>query len=116
MKKHLATGKHGEEIAARFLANKGYDILERNYRHKKSEIDIIAQLGDLLVFVEVKSRTNIAFGYPEEAVGQAKIEKVLEGAEQYTYEHHWDGDIRFDIVAITYKPNLEVVHFKDAFY
>ena len=96
-------GTKGEQIAGDYLMSKGYDIIRTNYRYKHAEIDLIAKLNGLLIFVEVKTRTNLNFGYPEDFVDDKKANKVMEGAEQYTYENNWDGDIRFDVVAITIK-------------
>jgi len=71
-----AVGELGENIAARYLANSGYAILEKNYTCKFGEIDIIAKKGMVIAFVEVKTRTNISCGYPEEAVNKYKIKKI----------------------------------------
>ena len=117
MSDKIEKGKAGEDLAARFLLEKGYQILARNYRYKRSEIDIIAQKDNCLVFVEVKWRSTDAFGYPEEFVNEKKAAKILEGADQYIYEANWNGNIRFDIVAIRQiNGQTEVVQIEDAFY
>ncbi|MCE2995186.1 MAG: YraN family protein [Cyclobacteriaceae bacterium] len=117
MSDKIEKGKAGEDLAARFLLEKGYQILARNYRFKRSEIDIIAQKDNCLVFVEVKWRSTDAFGYPEEFVNEKKAAKILEGADQYIYEANWNGNIRFDIVAIRQiNGQTEVVQIEDAFY
>jgi putative endonuclease len=108
-------GTEGERLAAEYLSGKGYAILETNFRAGKSEIDIIARDGDILVFVEVKLRSRTDYGLPEEWVDDRKIEKVLEGAEEYLDIHDWPGDIRFDIVSIVQKSTPEIEHFEDAF-
>ena len=112
---HQKTGREGEAAACDFLIGKGYEILETNYRYKRSEIDIIARKAQLLVFVEVKTKSYSSFGYPEEAVGTRKAQKVIEGAENYIYEHNWEKNIRFDIIAIDNSSN-EILHLEDAFY
>lgn len=110
-------GEKGEQIAVNFLRSKGYNILQRNYRAKKSEIDIICRDGEILVFVEVKARTSVKFGNPEEFVSAAKEAKVIEGAEIYIVENNWNGAVRFDIISILMQMDIiEVKHFKDAFY
>lgn len=110
-------GKLGEENAATFLVKKGYKILERNYRFKKSEIDLICLQNGLLVFVEVKTRSSKAFGNPESFVSQNQQEAIIRAAEEYMLEKNWEGDIRFDIVAIYKKgKEEELMHFEDAFY
>ena len=117
MSDKIEKGKAGEDLAAQFLIEKGYQILARNYRFKRSEIDLIAQKDNCLVFVEVKLRTTDAFGYPEEFVNEKKAAKIMEGADQYIYELKWKGNIRFDIVAIRQiKDQTELVQIEDAFY
>jgi putative endonuclease len=106
-------GKQGEAKAEKFLTDKGYTVIARNYRYKRSEIDLIVQKENWLVFVEVKLRTSKAFGFPEESVNAAKRKKILEGAAQYLHETNWTGKVRYDIVAIH---NNEIEHFEDAFY
>lgn len=110
-------GKEGEEIALAHLISKRYKILAKNYRYGRSEIDIIAQDGDLVVFVEVKIRETDAYGLPEEAVSTAKMNKMAEGAEGYLLENDIHSECRYDIVSIIknqYK--TEVKHFVDAFW
>ena len=110
-------GKLGEDKAAHFLDGEGYEILARNYRFKKSEIDIICKKGDLLVFVEVKSRSSKAFGEPESFVSVTQQKAILRAAEAYMLETHWEGDIRYDIIAFFKKGREEeLTHLPDAFY
>jgi putative endonuclease len=111
-----AQGQRGENLAADFLRQKGYEILDRNYRYQRGEIDIVARWGLLLVFVEVKTRSSTSFGYPEQAVGRAKQNLIKQTAEWFVLAHQHQGDIRFDIVSIVTSPELEIVHFEDAFY
>ncbi|HCZ36700.1 MAG TPA: YraN family protein [Cytophagales bacterium] len=110
-------GKDGEDLAAAFLQQAGYEILERNYRYKRSEIDLIVRKAGWLVFVEVKMRSSDAFGYPEEFVDYQKAKNIVFGAEQYTYEKKYDGNVRYDVIAISMKYGKpEIKHFEDAFY
>lgn len=113
---NLNLGKKGEKIAAAFLEEAGYKILQANYRAGRGEIDLIVQNNDLLVFVEVKARTSVNFGFPEEAVTKKKAEKLIETATVYLEERSWDGPIRFDIVSVDLSKKGEVMHFEDAFY
>jgi putative endonuclease len=106
-------GREGEAKAEMFLIDKGYTIIARNYRYKRSEIDLIVLKENWLVFVEVKLRTSKAFGFPEESVNATKRKKILEGAAQYLQETNWQGNVRYDIVAIH---KNEIEHFEDAFY
>lgn len=106
-------GKTGEALAARYLQKQGYEILASNYRYKKAEIDLITRQGKLIVFVEVKLRTSLDYGLPEQAVTPQKQALILLAAENYLVENNLDNDIRFDIISII---NDEIDHFEDAFY
>ena len=110
---NLLTGKQGEAQAEEYLKGIGYEVVERNYRYKRSEIDLIVRHGNTLVFVEVKARSQNRFGNPEEAVNDKKRQNVLAAANQYIYEKNWLHQIRFDIIAILNK--TELAHFEDAF-
>ena len=117
MKNKRVLGNEGERAAATYLENIGYIVLEKNWRFKRSEIDLICKKDDTLVFVEVKTRSYVAFGEPEAAVDQKKAEKVMEGAEEYIFQNDWHGDIRFDIVSILMNDGKQkVLHLQDAFY
>lgn len=117
MAQHNDTGKQGEDEAVRYLQQKGYQILERNYRYQHAEIDLIAHKGKLVIFVEVKTRTSTRFGNPEEFVNSAKARLVMKAAEHYIFAKDWQHDVRFDIVAVTVTPEeVNVKHIEDAFY
>jgi putative endonuclease len=117
MAQHLETGKEGEDKAAAYLKEKGYEILVRNYRHRHSEIDIIAKKDKMLLFIEVKTRTNVSFGMPEEFVDYAKAKLIMRAAEHYIFDTDWQFDIRFDIVAVVINQNeTKIRHVEDAFY
>ncbi|HPI78929.1 MAG: YraN family protein [Cyclobacteriaceae bacterium] len=113
----IKRGFEGEGLAIAFLENKGYRLRAKNYRHKRSEIDLIMERGSWLVFVEVKTRSSVTFGYPEDFVDDKKANKIMEGAENYIIENNWEGNVRYDVVAVTLrKDGPEIVHFEDAFY
>lgn len=117
MAQHLETGRKGEETAARYLVAKGYTILARNYRYRQAEIDLIVRKENLLVFVEVKTRTRQDFGFPEEAVSARKVQLLLRTADEYIYQNQWPYDLRFDIIAIQVKgKDYQVHHIEDAFH
>ena len=117
MAKHNILGKKGEDIAARFLAGKGYNIVERNWRTGRDEIDIIAYDRDTLVIVEVKTRSTDFFGEPEEAVTEKKQKFLVRAAEEYVNQKEIDSEIRFDIISIIIERGKETVkHIEDAFY
>ena len=110
-------GKAGEDLAASFLEKQGLKIIDRNYRFERGEIDLIAEEGDELVFIEVKARSSRAFGTPEEAVTEEKQEQVHSVAEGYLYEHDIDNrPCRFDVVAIEFINNkADIRHIRNAF-
>jgi Predicted endonuclease distantly related to archaeal Holliday junction resolvase len=110
-------GNIGEKLAVTFLVERHYAILETNWRSGKKEIDIIARKDDVIVFVEVKTRSSIRFGMPEESVTPAKAEHIVQAAMHYL-ENKTFKDIRFDIISILIKKNKEpeIFHIKDAFY
>ncbi len=102
-------GAWGEETAARFLTDKGYRILDRNWHAPHGELDIVAQDGETLVFVEVKARRRHDFGRPEEAITPAKQRKLRETAWAYLQVHDLvEADFRFDVVALDQARSGEV--------
>jgi putative endonuclease len=113
MSDKIKKGKEGEATAEQFLVGQGYEIVARNYRFKRSEVDLIVRKENWLVFVEVRLRNSTTFGHPEQTISEAKQKKVMEGAAQYLEETNWKGNVRYDVVAITRK---EIMHFEDAFY
>src|SRR5688572_19290122 len=116
MTEKALTGSRGEDMAAAFLREKEFEIVTRNYRYKRSEIDLIVRKSNLLVFVEVKTRSSALFGEPEAFVNEKKAAKIFEGADQYVHENNWNGNIRFDIVSVKLGDSPEVIHFEDAFH
>jgi putative endonuclease len=98
-------GAMGEEIAANYLKTEGYDIIERNYRFHKGEIDIVAKdnKSRYLVFVEVKSRNNLEFGEPEFAITTAKMKQLKRMAKYYLLDRHiTDLDCRLDVITVLF--------------
>lgn len=116
MNKNKEIGRKGESLAVEYLINKGFIVLERNYRYGRLEIDIIAKTKNVIVFIEVKTRQSKRFGYPEEAVDNRKSDHILTCADHYIYQNQWTGDIRFDIISIFLKPEILIEHIEDAFY
>ncbi|MGZ3898910.1 MAG: YraN family protein [Bacteroidia bacterium] len=110
-------GNWAEEKAVKFLLKKNYSILERNWRFKKYEVDIIAKHENTIVFVEVKSRGTDAFGDPEMAVTRGKQRFLITAADQYIKENSIELQSRFDILSIlVINNNITVKHLEDAFY
>lgn len=117
MAEHNDLGKLGEELAVDFLENNGYEILETNWTFDKAEIDIIAQKDNILAVVEVKTRSRLDFGLPQEFVKSKKIQLLVKAINEYVTQNDLDVEVRFDIVAI-HKENTEFVieHIEEAFY
>ena len=116
MAKHNELGKKGEEIAAQYLSEKGYEILERNWRNRHKEIDIIAKDGNELVIVEVKTRQNDEHGEPDLAVTRPKQTRLIYAANAYIFQNKLDINTRFDIISIVFKDGKPVIdHIQDAF-
>ena len=109
-------GKRSEIIAADYLKKKGYKILETNYKNKLGEIDVIAQDGVYIVFVEVKARLSGAFGHPFEAINEIKQQKIHAVASLYLVEKRKYGKpCRFDAISILGLETPEITHIVDAF-
>jgi len=107
-------GKEGEILAVEYLSEHGYEIIARNYRYKRGEVDIIARKGDCLVFVEVKLRTNTEYGEPETFVTRRQQQIIMTTANEFVFQRNWQQSVRFDIIAIV--PGIDLQHFEDAFY
>lgn len=117
MAQHNNLGKDGEEQAARYLSEKGYAILQRNWRTGRHEIDIIAKDGETCVFVEVKTRRDTEFGTPEDAVSNRKIRSIIMAADNYIKTKALDDPVRFDVIAIISDGRqFKIKHYEDAFY
>ena len=115
-RKALEFGQTGEQMAARFLTDLGYIILEHNYRRGHLEIDLIALDGDELVIVEVKSRAYDNILQPEEAVDHKKRQALIRLANEYVKSYNRKENVRFDIVSIVSNTNgTEIRHLKNAY-
>lgn len=113
-------GRWGEQIAAEYLTAKGWKVVDCNVRTLYGELDVIAQDGEVLVFVEVKTRTSRAFGLPEEAVTKLKKKHILESAQAFLQSHpEFDGDWRIDVIAVEGRPGTldpQIDWFEDAIH
>lgn len=97
---NLETGKIGEEIAKKYLEEKGYKIIEQNYKTKYAEIDLVAKKGNELIFVEVRTKKGENFGTPEETINSKKKRKLWGNAKAYTVWNKWQGPYRVDAICI----------------
>nr|WP_299170537.1 YraN family protein [uncultured Allomuricauda sp.] len=117
MGKHNEFGKLGEQKAMEFLLEKGYAILQTNYRYQKAEVDIIAEKDGFLCVVEVKSRTGSFLEDVSETINQKKINLIVMATNQYVVDNNLDVEVRFDIILILKKgTSFEIEHTKNAFY
>lgn len=109
MKNNIQIGRRGEQWVKSFFQNKGYEIIAENYHTTYGEIDLIIRLNNELIFVEVKSRSNLSFGYPETAISKRKLEHMANSAEAFLAEHpeitcSW----RIDVIALNFdQKNIE---------
>ncbi len=113
------TGRWGENVAASYLQGQGYEILDRNVRTAYGELDLITRKGDVLVFVEVKTRRTLAYGLPEEAITQKKATHLLQSAQAYILSNNLpDIDWRVDLVSIykTEDPKPDITHVENAIH
>ncbi len=117
MATHNDLGKKGEAIALAHLCSHGFEILETNWVSGKAEIDIIAKKDNVLCIVEVKTRSSVAFGLPQDFVTPKKIRMLLKAVNQFIQGRDMDCDVRFDIIGITNAESGFIVeHIADAFY
>ena len=118
MTDHLALGRAGEKIAQNYLKKQNYLILETNWRFRKAEIDIICSKNNILIFVEVKTRSRNIYGKPEEFVKIKKERMLFDAANVYMEKMNHIWEIRFDIISIILNNDklLSLDHFEDAFF
>jgi putative endonuclease len=112
MAQHNDLGKQGEDIAYRYLIEKGYVILERNWRIGRKELDIVTLDGDILVIVEVKTRATTE-EYPAELLSRQKKKNLLTAGEAYLLSRNLQHELRLDLILIT-GPELNVEHIQEA--
>ncbi len=103
MAQHNETGVEGEKLAADWLIAKGFLIREINWRYRHWEVDIIAEKGDTLHFIEIKTRRSTKYGYPEESITRQKFKNLKDAAEQYQFLNPGWKWIQFDVLAVLFK-------------
>jgi len=117
MAEHNDTGSNGEVLAVNYLKQKGYTILETNWRFKNLEADIIASTNNTLVVAEVKTRSSNYLGEPELFVNKLKQKNLIKAANEYVQRNNIDFEVRFDIISILIKNTIPTInHIEDAFY
>ncbi|WP_300673429.1 YraN family protein [Soonwooa sp.] len=117
MSEHYDFGKRAEDAACAFLEAKNYQVLERNFRFQKAEVDIIAKQNNVLVIVEVKARSDNHFINPEEAVNKKKMKLLIMAADAYCQKLNEELEVRFDIISVlkSKEDTLEIQHIENAF-
>ncbi len=100
MAKHLETGKQGEDMAAAWLTEQGFELLHRNWKHSYYELDAVASKEGILHFIEVKTRTTDTYGYPEEGVTPKKLQRLMNAGEEFLHQHPQWKRIQYDILSI----------------
>ncbi|MBX2932421.1 MAG: YraN family protein [Chitinophagaceae bacterium] len=112
------TGIKGEDLTTEWLINNDFEIIARNHRYKHSEVDIIASKNNVLHFVEVKTRTNEVYGFPEESVGTKKMNALKKAAAAYVEENPQWKYLQFDVMAVTLSKNNAPAFFfiEDVFF
>lgn len=114
---HIELGKLGERLAEAYLKRHDIEVLETNYRWKREEIDLIAKDTNILVFVEVKTRTSDAYAPPEKSVSRSKQRHLIRAANAYIQEKKIDLEARFDVISVIYNTyETRIDHIRDAFY
>lgn len=121
MSKNSDIGNKGEDFASEYLLSLGYTILERNWRYSRAEIDLIAKDEEILVFIEVKTRSSDTYGQPEEFISDYQQELIFKAAQRYMDKIGHDWEIRFDTISILVKEKFEwkdydLKHIKDVYH
>lgn len=117
MAQHNELGKKGEQLAVDYLLKNNYEVIERNYRFDKAEVDIIAKKNETLAIIEVKTRSTSDFGDPQDFVRPKQIQRLVKAVDEYVTENDIDVEIRFDIIAIVKTgKSYDIEHLKNAFY
>lgn len=117
MAEHNELGKLGEELAVEFLQKEGYEILETNWTFQKAEIDIIAKKENTIAIIEVKTRSSLDFGLPQDFVKPKKIQLLVKAVDEYVISNDLDLEVRFDIIAVHKEgKSFAIEHLIDAFY
>lgn len=117
MAKHIELGKRGEYLAGQFLQQNHYEILEKNWRYGRAEIDLIARQNQTIVFVEVKTRSHDFFQAPKDAVRRKKERMMIQASHAYLEKIQHEGTLRFDIISIVFHHQQPVIeHLEDAFF
>ncbi len=115
MAKHNDVGKEGERLALAYFIQNGYHIIYQNWRFAHWEIDLIASKNQVLHFIEVKTRTNSKFGFPEDEVTPKKMKFLMQSADEFLHRHPQWQRIQYDILSIILQPQINYFLIEDVF-
>ena len=116
MAQHNAIGKQGEELARKYLANRGYRILEQNYKTRRGEIDLVARYKNTLIIIEVRTKHHEQFGTPEETIDYKKRLRLLKNANAYVAKVKHSGPYRIDVICVIIDQNNDpqrITHYEN---
>ena len=115
---HNELGQQAEELAVNYLSANGYEILHRNWKYAKLEIDIIAKKNELLRIIEVKALKSSKVNFPEQAVTKEKFKNLLKAADEYLFQHQEFRHVQFEVLSIIIKSETEAEYFliEDVFF
>ncbi|MEK9566154.1 MAG: YraN family protein [Flavobacteriaceae bacterium] len=117
MAQHNLFGTQAEEKALEYLLQRGYQLLEKNYRYAHAEVDLLMRKKDKLICIEVKARSTAYFGSPEGFISTKKIQLLVRVVDHYLELKDWDPEVRFDVISILKKgKHWQIKHLKNAFY
>ena len=113
---HIELGQKGEDLATNHLIGKNYEIVDRNYRFRNAEVDIICKKEEKLIFVEVKTRHSAAIGEPYKAVTRKKQQQIIKVANHYIEQNDSNDEVRLDVISIVLNQfEMRLEHIEDAF-
>ena len=108
---HNELGQQAEELAVKYLSTRGYEILHRNWKYAKLELDIIAKKNELLRIIEVKALKSSQVNFPEQAVTKKKFKNLLKAADEYLFQHQEFRHVQFDVLSIIINSETEADYF-----
>ena len=115
--KNTQTGLHGETLVANYLEEKGFEIMAKNWRFHPYELDLVVKIGEILVFVEVKTFENGYVLPPTQKVNRSKFRSLTKAAIQYLEQAPFEGEIRFDLFYVILRPTpMEIIHYEDVWF
>lgn len=114
---HIELGQKGEQLAVNHLVSNGFEVIERNYKWKNAEVDVICKKNDLLIVVEVKTRNSTVLGEPYSAVTRSKQKQIIKVTNRFIELNNVQNDVQFDVISIVLNQHrTKIEHIENAFY